>query len=96
MKQVKVMPKFKCDFCSRRSTKAAMTAHERICFRNPNRFCDHCENKGFTVEREDIYSYEAPCIYCSKFDPKIKDEIEAREGQLLVADKTEEITEVPF
>ncbi len=83
MKQVKVMPRFKCDFCNRRSTKAPMERHEKVCFRNPDRFCPECKNTGI-VERDegfDIYTniVKEPCYYCSKFDPKMKEEIEARE-----------------
>src|SRR3990167_10057923 len=101
MKEVKVMPRFKCDFCNRRSTKASMTQHEKVCFRNPNRFCDYCKNKGFTHEclldggREDpSYYQDVACPYCSKFDPKIKEEIESREA--LLVKPVIDITEVPF
>lgn len=79
MKEVRVMKKYKCDFCKRRSIKSAMEKHERRCFRNPNRFCDYCENKGFTHDwlagdgiNEPAYYKDTPCLYCSKRDPEIE------------------------
>ena len=73
MKEVKVMPKYKCDFCNKRSVKLTMLLHEKRCFRNPNRFCDYCENKGFTEEDysdivEGSSSVKVDCPYCSRFD----------------------------
>lgn len=87
MKSVRVVPRFKCDFCKYRSTKSVMEKHEKRCFRNPNRFCDFCENKEVVVETiadigGETYTEERPCPYCSKFDPKIKKEIEEREKTL--------------
>ena len=85
MKPVKVMPKFKCDFCQKRSTKSVMEVHEKRCFRNPNRFCDNCENKGYTEEDHGIDEYsnwiKTPCFYCEKFDPKMLKEIQEREAK---------------
>lgn len=75
MKEVKVMPRFKCDFCKHRSTKASMLKHEGRCFRNPNRYCDYCQNKGETEEGVEHYTYKVPCPYCSKRDPKITEAI---------------------
>lgn len=46
MKEVKVMPKFKCDFCKKRATKASMLKHEIICWYNPNRKCRTCKGEG--------------------------------------------------
>jgi len=82
MKEVKTQKRYKCDFCKRRSTKSSMEAHEKICYRNPKRFCELCKNKGVVREyiNDDGSLYvDEPCIYCSKFDPKMKAEIEARE-----------------
>jgi len=77
------MPKFKCDFCKRRSTKAAMQKHEHRCFRNPNRFCDNCENKGFTRNHIiDHYYEDTPCHFCSKRDPKIEEAIKKYEADM--------------
>lgn len=80
MKPVKTMPRFQCDFCKRRSTKARMAIHEKRCFRNPNRICDNCDNTG-TVYYE--YDQTMPCEYCSKFDPQQLKEIQERELKLL-------------
>ena len=87
MKPVRVMPKFKCDFCQKRSTRAVMELHEKRCFRNPNRFCDNCENRGYNDENrggeEELSMWEqVPCEYCSKFDPKMLEEIKKRESNL--------------
>lgn len=88
MKPVKVMPKFKCDFCNYRSTRAVMELHEKRCYRNPNRFCDACENKGYTEENRGGEAEDGlenwvkiSCDYCSKFDPKILKEIQERESK---------------
>lgn len=83
MKEVKVQKRFKCDFCKFRSVKHIVAIHEKRCFRNPNRFCDYCENKGFTTEYyEDAYaSVKTDCPYCSKFNKKQLEEIQARENQ---------------
>lgn len=79
MKAVKTMQKYKCDFCKKRSIKTAMERHEKVCFRNPNRFCDYCENKGYTweTELEGYPSHKVDCPFCSRFDAgKLKDILE--------------------
>ena len=68
MKEVKTMKRYKCDFCKRRSIKRVMELHERRCFRNPNRFCDYCENVGYTIETENDTSFRQSCPYCSRRD----------------------------
>ena len=93
---VKSQQKYKCDFCKKRSVKSAMERHEKICFRNPDRYCDFCDNKGEVDEGIEDYTYMIPCIYCSKFDKKQLEEIEAREKKLEEVDPREKITEVPF
>ena len=85
MKQVKTQQKFKCDFCKKRSIKSVIAKHEPRCFRNPNRFCDNCQNKGYTEEimgETEGYTQteKLDCYYCGKFDPKILEEIKARES----------------
>lgn len=42
------MKRFKCGFCSKiyRTTAKQCLEHERICYRNPNRDCDTCQNEG--------------------------------------------------
>lgn len=67
------MPKYKCDFCKKRSVKSAMLLHEKRCFRNPNRYCDYCENNGYISEDySDIVGgssdVKVPCPYCGSFD----------------------------
>lgn len=76
MKPVKTLPKFKCDFCKRRSTKSAMERHEKVCFRNPNRYCEYCDNRGETDEVFGDVMYDGdgglhgpvPCPWCSRED----------------------------
>lgn len=70
MREVKTMQKYQCDFCKRRSIKSAMLKHERRCFRNPDRFCDTCQNTG-KMEGDWIEGFGSvtiDCIYCSKRD----------------------------
>ena len=67
MRLIKAKPRYHCDFCSHTATKAAMEAHERICWKNPNRYCESCENKGYYPA--DYYSghnQEEPCYYCNQ------------------------------
>ena|SRR3990167_11208005 len=76
MKAVKTLQKYKCDFCRKRSVKSAMERHEKICWRNPDRFCELCQNKGEYVEcYGDLIeegdcglSETMPCHYCSQRD----------------------------
>lgn len=79
MKEVKTQKRYKCDFCKKRSTKSVMTLHEKRCFRNPNRFCDFCENNGHTTEEENGCRYEVPCPYCSRRNPEIEEAIKKYE-----------------
>jgi len=69
MKLVKTRTRYRCDFCARTSTRAAMEAHERMCWRNPDRHCPSCNNTGF-YPRES-WEPEEPCYYCSKRDPDL-------------------------
>lgn len=72
MKSVKVMPRFQCDFCRRRSTLPAMKKHEQRCFKNPNRYCDACKNTKKVMGEEEHPEYvkevEVDCLYCLKYD----------------------------
>jgi hypothetical protein len=69
MKLVKSPPRFRCDFCKRIATKPFMERHERICWANPNRYCELCDNKGEYTEFEgEGLSRTIPCYYCSQFD----------------------------
>jgi len=82
MKKVKTIQRYKCDFCKKILTKYHMEIHEKRCFRNPDRYCDFCDNKGFIVEHYDGgHTREFPCPYCVSFDKKMLKEIEAREEE---------------
>lgn len=85
MQEVKTQKRYKCDYCSRRSVKRAMLIHEKRCFRNPNRFCDYCENNGFTMETivDGYPDQKTSCHYCEKFDKKMLEEIKEREAKLI-------------
>lgn len=78
MKLVKTKPKFRCDFCKHTSTKKRMEWHEKMCFRNPDRYCDYCDNRGHTLDTDaeygEVTTREIPCPHCVKFDKeKLKD-----------------------
>lgn len=40
---VKVFQKFKCEFCNKKSVKFRMIRHEKICYYNRDRVCEHKE-----------------------------------------------------
>jgi len=95
MKAVITRQKYKCDFCKKRGIKTAMEKHERRCFRNPNRFCDYCKNKGETDEGVDIYTHMVPCPYCSQRDLAKEKAIKEYEAGL-TPKPSEENVQVPF
>ncbi len=68
MEIVKTKQRYKCDFCSRRSTKKTMETHEKICWNNPNRHCELCKDKNCVdlVEMNKVIQ----CIPCSKISSK--------------------------
>ena len=69
MRPVRQRPKFRCDFCNKTGTRASMEAHEPICWKNPDRFCDLCQNTGEVTEGAPGYRILVPCLYCSQFEP---------------------------
>ena len=82
MKQIKSVPRFRCDFCKKTGTKHSITVHEKRCFRNPDRFCDFCDNTG-KIDSEYIENYgthKIECPYCSLFNKKQLEEIKEREN----------------
>ena len=79
-----------------------MEAHEKICFRNPKRFCELCKNTGEVVEDingDGSLVHKEPCHWCSQFDKKMLEKIETREkklrenNQVVVGDK---VIDLPF
>lgn len=82
---IRTQPRFQCEFCKRRSVKHVMEIHEKRCFRNPNRYCDHCQNAGFIKVYVDSLcggiggTTQESCEYCSKFDAEQLKAIEERE-----------------
>ncbi len=79
MKEVKVMPKFKCDFCKKRGIKRVMASHEQTCYRNPQRVCYACKNTGQVEvhygDDHDTTGMEN-CKACEKFDEEMIKRIE--------------------
>ncbi len=71
VKPVRTLPRFRCDFCTKVLTRSAMERHELICWKNPNRYCEMCENRGEVDEGDGYYSNMIPCYYCSQFDESI-------------------------
>jgi len=64
-----------------------MKKHERRCYKNPDRFCDNCQNTGMAPE--DIYREQTwrefmkngrikegtknvKCIYCEKINDEVR------------------------
>lgn len=69
MTPAKSMPRFQCDYCKHRTTRAPMVKHERNCFFNPNRVCDACNNTGIIHEQVDDcghYFNTEECPHCAK------------------------------
>ena len=98
MKLVKSKPRFKCDFCRRVSGKVAMENHEKICYKNPNRFCENCKNKGETYEYYDEGLYQtSPCPYCKTAD-EIKELEAQKERERIELENSPQIPigEIPF
>ena len=89
MEKVRTMQKYKCDYCQKRSVKHVIEKHEKRCYRNPNRFCDYCDNKGYTmVDVADYHTIKVDCPYCKKFDEKMLKEIENRENGIEKKEET--------
>jgi len=90
MKAVKTMQKYKCDFCKKRGVKHAMEIHEKRCYRNPNRFCDACQNTGVLPRdgywNADEEEYSNDCPYCKKFNEQTLKEIIEREQGIKIKD----------
>lgn len=64
LRSIKTLPRFHCDYCSHTSTEKAMIAHEKICWLNPNRYCDSCKNEGVYAGENGLP--DEPCYYCDK------------------------------
>ena len=80
MKPIRTQQRYRCDFCKKTGTKYYMTIHEKRCFRNPNRYCDYCDNKGYTEEVHlGIGTEKLDCPYCSKFSEDFLKAIEKGE-----------------
>lgn len=82
MKAVKSLQRYQCDFCNKRSVKHVIALHEKRCFRNPNRFCDNCNNTGEVEICVEGMCGTTPCEYCAKFDAQMSKEIDAYKKSL--------------
>ena len=70
MRLVKQKPKYKCDFCKKIAGIKAITRHERVCYKNPNRECDMCYGegrmeRGYLGENLGYVSDDDVCYACS-------------------------------
>ena len=72
MRPVKTRPRFRCDFCRYTSSSVSgMEAHEKRCWRNPDRICGLCGGKQYYDVDYGGGPEQTPCHYCAKFDPEI-------------------------
>jgi len=72
MKLVKTQPRYKCDYCSKVGIKIAIANHEHLCWLNPDRHCDLCNNTGYSVFDAETGEKEE-CYYCKQFKPDIEE-----------------------
>ena len=66
---IKMQPRYGCSFCRKIATKPTIERHEKICYKNPDRFCPTCQNTGLLPQEYEpgIGWYpQYPCPYCSK------------------------------
>lgn len=66
----RTIQEYKCDFCYKNTRrKQTMVRHERICFKNPNRECETCQNSGFIEIFDSYYGHgmgEKSCASCEE------------------------------
>lgn len=103
MKVIKTQQRYRCDFCKRTGIRSNIERHEKICFRNPNRVCEYCDNEGYTMEEvlEEYPLVKTDCPYCASFDKNKLKEIEERErkekeNNKEINNKEIPIKEIPF
>lgn len=82
-----------------------MIKHEKRCYKNPDRYCEYCDNKGETtdcigdlVEEGDCgLSNTEPCPYC-KTAEEVKEIMkkEEEERKKIEAMPSIDIKEIPF
>lgn len=72
MRLIKTKPRYRCDYCRHVCAgESKMAKHEQICWRNPLRHCELCDDTGFTYEDingDGSLVHKEPCYYCSQFD----------------------------
>lgn len=71
MKLIKTKPRYRCDYCRHTAMQGAMERHEKVCWRNPNRYCEACDNKNFTYidhGGDGSLVEKLPCYYCQQYD----------------------------
>lgn len=72
MRLIHTRPRYHCDFCSHTSTRAAMEAHEMICWLNPKRHCASCNDTWVYPGEylgDGLQMPDEPCYYCKKLTP---------------------------
>lgn len=69
MRLIKTKPKYQCAYCRHQGMKKPMEKHEKICWRNPQRHCELCNDRHFIYEEYgDGLGQDLPCPYCSQYD----------------------------
>jgi hypothetical protein len=68
-------PKFRCAYCKHVGTAKTIEKHEKICFYNPHRHCELCNDLGYYGNGYD--EPRVPCYYCSQFKSPRRDAVTA-------------------
>ena len=69
MKPINAQPKFKCDFCKKKSVEWRMKQHEIICYLNPDRKCRIHSRWGYEFVK---HKNKKDCDDCEKSREAIK------------------------
>ena len=71
MRLIKTKPRYKCDYCRHTGMQRAIERHEKVCWRNPNRYCESCDNNHFIYidhNGDGSLVEKQPCYYCNQYD----------------------------
>lgn len=76
-----------------------MEWHEKICWRNPKRFCEECNNTGrVTIYHDEALVEETSCRFCCQKDDGLLESLAEAERESKEEKKPSEINidDVPF
>lgn len=79
MKLIRSLPRYRCDYCNHTGIERKMRVHEIVCWKNPNRHCETCNNTGLVYDNindDGSLLAKQPCPYCSKYDPMLAPALE--------------------